>query len=425
MSAPSRLKSEPMKSDDLKKSAELASKLALRKAAPPKNLAARLAPPVSAPAARPTPVADEIAEPLAFKFAFIGSGQGGARLSQSAWSLGYRRVCLFNTTPNDWKGVDKDIPQLSLGIGGAAKDTTLAREALQGHDEEVWDLLTRGWGTEFDRAFVTASLGGGTGSGTVLPLIKQARRYMEHHKLAPKVGAIVSLPTLSDGPVMARNAVIAFKELVDAQVSPLIVVDNQKVDDFYNPGAKDLHPRANELVMELLHLFNKLAAVRSQYVTFDQAELAQLLDGGIVVMGFADIDVENLKSPADIASAIRDRLTKSVLADADLKTGYSAACIFVGSDDVLSLSNAYFDAGFSMLDRLVGASRQDLEQTPTLVHHGLYADENADAKKSLQCYTMVSGLDVPATRLRDLAKKAGLMPAAKQAPSGARYLNVD
>lgn len=416
---------------DLDKSLETVDKVVRKKTgslAPPKpqNLAAQLAPGAFKKAVQPAAIEDAIEHPLACKFAMLGSGQGGSKLASSLWGLGYRRVGLFNTTANDWADVDKDIPQLSLDIGGAAKDTSLARDALLGRDEEVWDLFTRAWGTSFDRALITASLGGGTGSGTVWPLIRQARKYMEQHKLTPKVGAIVSLPTLGDGSVMARNAVIAFKELIDNSVSPLIVVDNQKVNEIYNPGAKALHPRANELVTRLFHLFNKLAAQRSQYVTFDQAEFGQLLDGGIVVMGCADIDVPALRSPADISAAIREQLANNVLADADLKTAHSAACIFVGSDDVLDLSTAYFDAGFTTLDRIVGANRPDLAEKPTLIHHGLYADEDASAEKSLQCYTMVSGLDVPATRLRELAKKAGLFAVNnKTAPAGARHLNVD
>ena len=34
---------------------------------------------------------------VAFKFAFIGAGQGGGRLAETFFELGYRRVCAINT----------------------------------------------------------------------------------------------------------------------------------------------------------------------------------------------------------------------------------------------------------------------------------------------------------------------------------------
>jgi hypothetical protein len=36
-----------------------------------------------------------------FKFAFVGSGQGGSRIGQTFYKLGYRRVCAVNTAEQD------------------------------------------------------------------------------------------------------------------------------------------------------------------------------------------------------------------------------------------------------------------------------------------------------------------------------------
>ena len=37
----------------------------------------------------------------AFKFGFIGAGQGGGRLAETFHKFGYRRVCAINTSPQD------------------------------------------------------------------------------------------------------------------------------------------------------------------------------------------------------------------------------------------------------------------------------------------------------------------------------------
>lgn len=383
------------------------------------NVARAAAPAAHKPAAvKAVEVADAFDHDTAMHFAFVGAGQGGGKIAQSFWDLGYRRVAAFNTTDSDFSGLDAEIPKLSLDIGGAAKDMKLARNAMKGRDEEVWDLFTRAWGSKLDCAIVCVGLGGGSGSGGGLPLVQLARKYMESKGLPPRVGAVVSLPSVDEGQQVARNAVTAFKELVDAGVSPLIVIDNDAVDALYSPPMSQLLPKSNELVSQHLHLFNQLAAAKSPHITFDRAEFAQLLDGGIVVMGSADLTVEEITSPADVSAAIKEQLVNSVLAKVDLRTGRKAACVFVASNDVLdSFGKEYFAAGFTMLNRIVGSAHP--EGTDVVVHRGLYPE----GPGGLQCYTMVSELDAPTAKLSALAKEAGLPGPA--AGSVARHLRVD
>lgn len=382
------------------------------------NVAKTLAPSVVAkPAVKPVTISDAFEFDTSMHMAFLGAGQGGGKIAQAFWNLGYRRVAAFNTTENDFAGLDPDMPKYSTHTSGAAKDMELARQALKGREEDVWDLFTRGWGDRFDCALVCASLGGGTGSGTVAPLIKLARRYMETNNLPPRVGALVSLPFVTEGQQIARNAVNAFRELLEAKVSPLLVIDNDRVDEVYNhPSMKELLPKSNATVSGLLHLFNQLAATKSEHVTFDRAEFAQLLDDGIIAMGSADIDVSSIRSPADISGKIRDELANSVLAKVDLTTGKKAACVFVASDEVLStFGRPYFDAGFTTLNRIVGSAYPDAD---VVIHRGLYAGSD----DGLQCYTMISGLEPPAEKLRALAKEAGIKT---EAGSVAKHLRVD
>jgi cell division GTPase FtsZ len=383
------------------------------------NIAARLSPAAHRQAARQVVIEDEFASPVAFRLAFLGSGQGGCRIANSFWSLGYRSVGAFNTTEQDFDGLDPDMPKVSLNIGGARKDMQLARDNLKGRDQEVWDLFQRAWGAQVDYGIVCVGLGGGTGSGTALPLVQLARRYMEEQGKPPRVGALVSIPSADDGQQICRNAVASFRELLHAKVSPFIVIDNARVHELYKPPMADLLPKSNELVSEMLHLFNQLAATKSPHVTFDSSELADLLDSGIVVMGAADIPVADIKSPADVSSRIRGELAKSVLAQVDLGTGNKAACIFVGDDEVLNgFSKDYFTAGFTQLDRVVGTSAGG---APVVVHRGIYPSTQEGS--GLQCYTMVSALAPPYKRLEELARRAQLGSPAVS--SMAKYLGVE
>lgn len=383
----------------------------------PANIARALSPSARRPAAKQTVIKDDFPCEVAFKVAFLGSGQGGSKMAAEHFKLGYRRVAVFNTTDMDFDGLPVEIPKLSLNVGGARKDAAFAKAQLKGREEEVWDLLIRAWGADVDYAIVCASLGGGTGSGTIAPLVGAARRYLEAHNLPQRVGALVSIPPVLEGQQQARNTVNAFGELLALKVSPLLIIDNAKIDQLYHPPMARLHHTANETAAVLFHLFNQLAAVHSKYITFDKSELGQLLDGGVVVMGVAD--VPDVNSPADISSRIRDELASNVLADVDLSRGKKGACIFVAHQSVLdTLPSEYFEAGFTQLDRIVGSAYNN-EQVPTVIHRGLY--EGRDP--GLQCYTMISELDPPVKRLRELAKKAGL--AAGAGSTVAKFLGLE
>lgn len=358
---------------------------------------------------------------VALRLGVLGTGQGGGRIAQAFWELGYRRVAAFNTTDSDFDGLDPKLLRFSCDVGGAAKDMQFARNALASRTEDVRNLFTRAWGSgdALDCVFVCACLGGGTGSGTVMPLVKLARQYLEDKGQPPRVGAVIALPSADDGQKIARNAVTAFRELVEEKVSPLIVIDNDRVHALYQPSMHDLHHRANGLVAQLFHLLNRLVARRSRHYTFDRSEFAELLDGGLVVLGSADIDTAALQSPADVSNAIQSQLAESVLATVDIKTGRKAACVFVSDEAVAkTYTKDYFDAGFTMLDRLVGSAHP--VGTAITVHRGLYEEKDT---QGLQCYTLVAGVAPPKAKLQALVTKAGF--AVPEASSLAQFLNVE
>lgn len=344
---------------------------------------------------------DEFDYDVAMRMAFLGSGQGGGRVADSFYRIGYRRVAAFNTTDMDFGDLSEGIPKHSLDVGGAAKDTGQARDALRGREEEVRELLIRAWGNDPECAMICACLGGGTGSGTIGSLVQIARTYMQDNVGFSRVGALVSLPTPTEGYQVNRNAVLGFQTLIEMEVSPILIVDNIRIHQLYRPGMSKIHRKANEMISQMLHLFNQLAAIKSQFLTFDRSEFAQLLDAGICVMGATDI--ENIETPADVSAAIREDLVNNILADADLSRGRKAACLFVGSQEVLDEYDLdYFDAGFGQLDRILGSAYG--EEVETIVHRGVYLG----ADEGLQCYTMIAELDPPKKRLAEMARKGGL-----------------
>lgn len=384
------------------------------------NVASAIAPSSHKRAVAEVVINDEFGHSVAFNMSFLGAGQGGGRIADSFYQLGYRRVAAVNTTAMDFDGLSPDILKLDLKVGGAAKDTEFAKAQLQGREEEVWDLLTRAWGTSTDYGLICVSLGGGTGSGTAVSLVRTARKFLENQGKPPRVGAIVSLPTINEGQLVARNAYHTFNALLAEGVSPLLVIDNSKINTLYHPPMSKLHATANNTVSQLFHLFNTLCEAPDSIYTFDRSEFAQLLDNGIVVMGAAAL--QDINSPADISTAIRDQLTGNVLADVNIGTGRKGACLFVASQEELDrLPEEFFAAGFDQLERTLGTAGKAKESgAHTVIHRGLSIGQHP----GIQVYMMISQLDPPAERLEALAKKANLSRDQMKS-SSASFLGVD
>ena len=108
----------------------------------------------------------DIFEDAAFNFAIVGVGQGGSRLAESFWNLGYRRVGVINTAKQDLSLIN--IPEenkLLIGDGGAGKNPDAADEVFRTRYEDILDFLKRTFGTSYERVLVCAGAGGGSSGG--------------------------------------------------------------------------------------------------------------------------------------------------------------------------------------------------------------------------------------------------------------------
>ena len=123
--------------------------------------------PVSIPVVKSNnPVPDEFDYPVAVKFGFIGLGQGGGRLAETFYKLGYRNVVAINTTDSDLKQIK--IPEenkLNLNVGGAGKSLTAAATAAAAKREDIYALIAGKFSAPPELTFLCFGMGGGTGTG--------------------------------------------------------------------------------------------------------------------------------------------------------------------------------------------------------------------------------------------------------------------
>ena len=112
----------------------------------------------------------------AYKFAIVGVGQGGSRLAETFWNLGYRRVAAINTAAQDLKPLKTpEQNKLLIGGSGAGKNREVAKNIFEEHREDILDFLKNVFKSDFDRVLVCTPTFGRGGGGLNAPLVVHHR----------------------------------------------------------------------------------------------------------------------------------------------------------------------------------------------------------------------------------------------------------
>jgi len=330
----------------------------------------------------------------AYRLAIIGVGQGGSRLAETFWNLGYRRVVVINTAEQDLTQIQ--IPsekKLLVGGGGAGKNPDRAEKVFADNYEDILDFLRKALPGGFDRAIITAGAGGGTGAGGTAVMIDILHDLCESLGVEKtmsdaKIGAILALPTRAEGEKVQENARRTVSKVVEkmeaGHMSPLMLCDNERIKQIY-PGLSisKFWTTANASVVTLLHLFNKVSAQDSAYTSFDKEDLETVLSSGVITFGAVQLK-QDMVSEDEISKSIRVNLRRNILAGVDISTGSIASCVLVGDRASLDeISQESIEHGFEQLSRLL--------KDGSTVHRGIYASN----KPGLVIYTIIGGLQIP------------------------------
>lgn len=153
----------------------------------------------------------------------VGVGGAGGNAVNRMINSGMEGVdfCVINTDAQDLENnlAEKKLQigrSLTKGLGAGAK-AELGRQAITEDREAVQSLLTNA-----DMAFITAGMGGGTGTGAA-PLVAEISKEMG----ILTVG-IVTLPFTFEGPKRMARALIGVTELRKI-CDTLLVIPNQKL----------------------------------------------------------------------------------------------------------------------------------------------------------------------------------------------------
>lgn len=225
----------------------------------------------------------------------IGVGGGGGNAVEYMYSKGICDVdfVICNTDYQILK--NSPIPykiqlgkQLTEGHG-AGNNPAVGEKSAEESLEEVAALLRKDERRNKDTkmVFVTAAMGGGTGTGAA-PVIAQLAKDMG----ILTVG-IVSVPARFEGPKRLDQAREGLKKLKD-NVDCLIIIDNEKIKKIY--GSQSLSAafaKANDVLTIAAKGIAEIITLPG-YINVDFADVKTVMtDSGVAIMGAAQASGEN------------------------------------------------------------------------------------------------------------------------------------
>ena len=250
--------------------------------------------------------------PIQSMIKVIGVGGGGC----NAVNYMFREKvegCSFIVCNTDRQALDGSPVPVKIHIGdnalGAGTDPAKGRKAaLEAHDQIEKVVL----GEDTQMLFITAGMGGGTGTGAAPIIAKMAK-----DKGVLTVG-VVTLPFENEGENAMSRAIDGIHELVK-NVDSLLIINNEKLYDFF--GSHLVHeafPKADEVLSTAVKGITEIIS-RPGYINVDFEDIKTMMrNSGMALMGCGTGSGKNR-----IEDAVKGALQCPLLNDFDLKTAKS------------------------------------------------------------------------------------------------------
>lgn len=268
---------------------------------------------------------DDILESLKTKITVVGCGGGGSNTVARIFEEGVEGAEIY--------ALNTDAQHLSMLRGRVGKRILIGRQTTKGlgagampqrgeeaalESEDVIRQSING----SNMVFVTAGLGGGTGTGSA-PIVA---------KIAKEVGAltiaIVTLPFTSESATRMENAEIGLERLREVADTVIVIPNDRILEVVPRLPLSQAFKVADEVLMRAVKGITELITLPG-LVNLDFADVRTVMEqGGIAMIGMGESDSED-KATDSIKKALR-----SPLLDVDI-TGATAALInVIGGPDM-------------------------------------------------------------------------------------------
>ena len=302
----------------------------------------------------------------------LGIGGGGCNAVSYMYRQGIKG-CSFVVCNTDSQALRcSPVPtQIQMGRGlGAGTNPINGRNAAIESQEQIEKIVLD---THTKMLFITAGMGGGTGTGAA-PVIAK----MSKDKGILTV-AVVTLPFLNEGNEALSRAIDGIHEL-EKNVDSLLIINNEKLHEYYgNQLIQDAFPQADEVLATAVRGIVEIIK-QSGYINVDFKDVETMMkDSGMALMGCGTGSGKDR-----IETAVKAAFESPLLNDFDLKTAKKV---------LINISCGKNDQGLTMDDlNNINAKIDEYTGRANNFKRGLIWDDNPEIGDTIRITSIVTGL---------------------------------
>ncbi|GAB7089787.1 cell division protein FtsZ [Halorubrum luteum] len=253
----------------------------------------------------------------------VGCGGAGGNTVNRMTEEGIRgaKLVAANTDVQHLVNIEADtkilMGQQKTQGRGAGSLPQVGEEAAIESQEEIQDAIDGS-----DMVFVTAGLGGGTGTGSA-PVVAKAARESGALTIA-----IVTTPFTAEGEVRRTNAEAGLERLRDVSDTVIVVPNDRLLDAVGKLPVRQAFKVSDEVLMRSVKGITELIT-KPGLVNLDFADVRTVMEkGGVAMIGLGESDSDS-KAQDSVKSALR-----SPLLDVDISGANSALVNVTGGTDM-------------------------------------------------------------------------------------------
>ena len=302
----------------------------------------------------------------------LGVGGGGCNAVNYMFNKGIKG-CSFVVCNTDSQALRcSNVPvqiQMGRGLGAGTNPINGRNAALESQDQI--DKIVLDSNTQM--LFITAGMGGGTGTGAAPVIAKMAKDK------GILTVAVVTLPFLNEGNEALSRAIDGIHEL-EKNVDSLLIINNEKLHEFFgNQLIQDAFPQADEVlstaVRSIVEIIKKPGHIN---VDFKDVE-TMMRNSGMALMGCGVGSGQNR-----IEDAVKSAFESPLLNDFDLKSAKKV---------LVNITCGHNDQGLTMNDlNNINIKISEYTGRANNFKRGLIWDDDPNIGDTIKITSIVTGL---------------------------------
>ncbi|MGD0057428.1 MAG: cell division protein FtsZ [Methanomassiliicoccales archaeon] len=270
----------------------------------------------------------KIAQQLDVSIKIIGCGGGGCNTINRCVDAGINgaQLCGINTDAKHLLTIRSPTKILigratTRGLGAGAIPEVGERAAME-NGMEIRNFLNGA-----NIVFVTAGMGGGTGTGSAHYVAGIAKEQCR----ALTIG-VVTLPFKAEGTVRMENALDGLERLTRVTDTTIVVPNDKLLDLVPKLPIEAAFKVADEVLMQTIKGLTEIIT-KPGLVNLDYADILTLMnEGGVAFIGIGEASKEHSDDP--VKEAVKEAICSPLLGDINVKDSKGALVRVVGGPDM-------------------------------------------------------------------------------------------